>query len=55
MCMYTLCVCLPLYAGRELGVQQDFQNLSRVVFRTFCVRSECGMFQGQEHISSLNS
>ena len=52
--MYTVCLFCPLDTGRELGVQQDFQMSSRVVLGTFCVRLECGLFQGQVHISNFD-
>ena len=54
--VYTLCVFVcPLDTGRKLGVQQDFQKSSRVVLGMFYVRSECGLFQGQVHVSSFDS
>ena len=49
--MYTV----RLFAPWTQGVQRDFQKLSRVVLGTFCVRSECGLFQEQVHISSFDS
>ena len=51
----TLCVFVcPLETGRELGMQQDFFR-GRLELGTFCLPSECGLFQGQVHISSFNS
>ena len=49
-----LFVC-PLDTERELGVQQDSRKSSRVVLGAFYVLSECGLFQGQVHISSFGS
>ena len=53
--MYVHFVCL--FAPWKQGVNwaRDFQKSSRVELGTFCVRSECRLFQGQVHISSFDS
>ena len=46
--VHFLCLCAQLYATGLLEVVQS-------VFRTFCLHSELGLFQGQVHISSFGS
>ena len=48
LCLLCLCLCVHLYATGLLEVVQ-------IVFGTFCLRSELGLFQGQVHTSSFDS
>ena len=43
--MYTSCVCLPHGHSASIGSATGLSEVVQSVLRTFCVRSECGLFQ----------
>ena len=53
--MYIYVFGCPRNAGRELGVQRDFQKTSTGVLGTFFVHSNCGLCQWQVYTSSFDS
>ena len=55
VCMYTLCVCFPPGDRARIGCAAGLSEVVQSVLGTFYVHSECGLFQGQIHISSFGS